>query len=288
MCAGMAATPHLRCAPRCNNRRGPRPLKTANCREDIFSNHLLRNYKMAVCRPATILLHNAKNMWRFLSPGVARRMQRSVLKTRRLCGGAPSAGAGTTLPWRLLEPFKNPKIDLAAALRGGWKPLEPASFASSLQGTLSVLPCTCLCAGPTCTRTLAFPPPPVYTCICCPSWSGGRGCSPRGVLAVRRSQCSVAPPPCRPWCVHPPRSVPGVLSAPRGGAAGGAVPVAGRGQGQQAPCLLLPPGGRGRACPVGGALHSPCCEGQVESEQLALCTDVYFAGSSGWGSGIGV
>ena len=161
MSAGIAAPPHLRCALRCNNRRGPRPLKTANCTEDIFLNHLLRNCEMAVCHPTT-LLHNTKNVWRFFSPGVARRMQRFVLKTRRLCGVAPSTGVATTLPWRLLEPFKNPKIDLATALSGGWKPLEPASFASSLQGTLPVVPCRCLYARrqPTCTCTLA--PSPLY------------------------------------------------------------------------------------------------------------------------------
>ena len=85
-----------------------------------------------------MLFHAAKSAWR-LAHGVTRLAQGSALRARGLCAGAPPTGTGNAaLPWRLLEPFKNPKIDLAAALREGWKPLEAASFAASLQG--AVLP----------------------------------------------------------------------------------------------------------------------------------------------------
>ena len=53
---------------------------------------------------------------------------------RGLC--ARTSTPAPALPWRLLEPFKNPKVDLVSALRDGWKPLEDASFASSLKGAV--------------------------------------------------------------------------------------------------------------------------------------------------------
>ena len=67
-------------------------------------------------------------------PGVIRLMRRYAHRAREMCTGAPSPG--TALPWRLLEPFKNPKIDLATALHDGWRPLEAESFASSLKGAV--------------------------------------------------------------------------------------------------------------------------------------------------------
>ena len=84
------------------------------------------------------MLFRAARNARCLASGVPRLVQRSALRTRRLCVGAPPSETGKALPWRLLEPFKNPKIDLASALRDGWKPLDAAAFAASLQG--AVLP----------------------------------------------------------------------------------------------------------------------------------------------------
>ena len=81
-----------------------------------------------------MLPHSVKNALR--GPGVIRLMRRYALRAREMCTGAPSPGTSTTLPWRLLEPFKNPKIDLATALHDGWKPLEAESFASSLKGAV--------------------------------------------------------------------------------------------------------------------------------------------------------
>lgn len=80
-----------------------------------------------------MLLHTVKNALRG-TPGMIRLMRRHALRAREMCMGAPSPGASAALPWRLLEPFKNPKIDLATALHDGWKPLEAESFASSLKG----------------------------------------------------------------------------------------------------------------------------------------------------------
>ena len=109
------------------------------------------------------------------------------------------------------------------------------------------------------------------------------GHSPRGLLAIGRSQCGVAAPPCRPRVVHSPCRILGVHLPPCLWTAGGAVSVAGGGQAQQAARLCLSPGGRGWTCPVGGATLSPRCEGQVQSEQsdmFILCTQ-YLAKFNG-------
>lgn len=81
-----------------------------------------------------MLLHAAKHALRG-THGMARLtcVPRSTIRARGLCARASSPD---TLPWHLLEPFNNPKVDLVSALRDGWKPLQGESFASSLKGVV--------------------------------------------------------------------------------------------------------------------------------------------------------